>query len=231
MDIKDCIHKIKNNSFDKVTFIILCGNKAKIRGRHNIALTNITSQYKLIDYQVSIINSQFENAEIILIVGFEAQEVINYINKQKYKNCRIFENVNYNNNSAIDAWRFGINCSIQSNCYIIHGDRVFNKRAIATKYPNDICISTYKKEKKNSSLGLICQENTLINISYGLPDVWSEIFFIPERHYAMVKDSINNLDAEKIYTIDKFINYINRKTSIRVDIDKAINIIPLKEIV
>lgn len=231
MSIKPCIHTIKSDSTHRTTFLILCGEKAGVKGIQNIALTPIKNESKLIDRQIATINKNYTNSEIILLVGFESRKVINYIYDQKYDNVRILENKNYMNESSIDAWRLGINCSLESNLYIIHGDRIFNNRAIVSQYKNSICTSICHVVKKNYNLGIIYDNNKLINISYGLPHVWSEILYIPQQYYKRIRNKINETKSRKIYTVEKFINFINKDIDVYVDDSTDIKVNPLKEII
>lgn len=217
MSKKNCIHEIKSLNGDKVTFILLCAQKSNRRGYNNVALSDVHNQKKVIDLQIECINKAHPNNEIILISGFEHEKVVQYVHKNKYQNVRIAENKNYEKTSALDGWKIGLNLSIPGNTYIIHGDRIFSSSMISDEnHEQGTHTYTHNIDKTNYDLGLLIENNKLINISYGLPNVWSEIFFIHADDFQITRKLINETRRRKIYSIDSFINLISRQFQIKV---------------
>jgi len=231
MNRQDCIHTIKQTHLDRLTFIILCGGKSGVKGTQNIPLTYIDYNNMVIDHQIQTINKNYEHAEIMLMTDFESKKIIQHIDEKQYTNVRIFENRNYIEESIIDAWRLAVNCCSEGSFYLIHGDRIFNADAITPYDENKISISVYNNIKKNYNLGITYENNKLINISYGLPSVWSEILFVPKLYYRTIKSKLNNAKAGKIYTVEKFLNIVNKEIDIYVDCKNKISIKSLKEMI
>jgi len=221
------IHEIKNDC-SNITFIILCASKSNRRGYKNIPFSLVDNRL-LIDKQISTINSVYNHSEIIIISGFESSKLINHIHEKKYKNVRIVENSNFKHSNTLDGWRIGLNSSLDSDIYIIHGDRVFNKDAIKNKNKKTHLI-THDFDKNNYNLGIIYEQESFINISYGLPNVWSEICFISQKDFTISRHIINNCKNKKIYNIEGFINYLSEKIDISLVKKKTGSIKTLKEI-
>jgi len=215
MNKKKFIHEIKNECDNKTTFIILSAKKSTKRGQKNVPLFPINNK-SLIDYQIESIKSTNINSEIIIISGFEHERIINYIHKSGHKDIRIFENTNFRNSTTLDGWRMGLNIVNESNVYIIHGDRIFKPEAIQTSANLGTHLITHKFDKNNYNLGISASSNILLNISYGLPNIWSEIFYIQKEDFHTSRNLINSHKKEKIYNIESFINAMTKKTQIHV---------------
>tara|TARA_A100001201_G_scaffold128855_1_gene114034 strand:+ start:7483 stop:8178 length:696 start_codon:yes stop_codon:yes gene_type:complete len=231
MNRQECIHTIKQTNLDRTTFIILSGGKSGVKGTQNIPLTKVNNRTLVVDHQIKTINKYYKNADILLMTGFESKRIIQHIDEKKYPNVRIFENKNYSEESIIDAWKLAVNCCCEGKIYLIHGDRIFNQEAIIPYSENHICVSVYKNVKKNYDLGITHINDKLINISYGLPEIWSEILFVPKKYYRTIKAKLNQAKTKKIYTVEKFLNTVNQEIDIYVDSKNKIDIKSLKEMV
>ena len=67
-------------------------------------------------------------------------------------------------------------------------------------------------------------------MSYGLPNVWSEIFFINKDDISIVKSLINEYKKRKIYTIENFINTLCNDISISIITKSIDDVKTLKEL-
>lgn len=224
---KKCIHKIKNESNNETVFIILCARKSNNRGYKNIPLTPVSVDETLIDRQIKTIRKNYTQSEIIIVSGFEHDRLIEHIHKKKYDNIRIAENKNYKDSTVLDGWRFALNIAIKNDICIIHGDRLFSSSCI--KSNNSSYTSCYLVDKNNYNLGIIHSDNQFINMSYGLKNAWSEIFYIKKKDFDIVR-SIINTKQRKIYTIESFINELSNHIKIAILNKNSIDIKVLKEI-
>lgn len=227
---KKSINKNKNECDVKTTFIILCAKKSNKRGYKNIPLTLLNESETIIDRQINIINSNYKNSEIIVISGFEHERLIDHIFSHNYTNVRIVENQNYKSTNTLDGWRLGLNLSLNQNTYIIHGDRIFDDSYISYRDSKTTYTIVHDINKNNYNLGLLFDNNKFINMSYGLPNVWSEIFFIHEKDFNITRKLINEYKKRKIYNIESFINELSKNITISVLNKKQKDIKILKEI-
>lgn len=212
---KNFIHEIKDECRSNTTFIILCGKKSNKRGYKNVPLLP-TNNCFIIDYQIKTISSFYKQSDIILVSGFEHERTVNHIHSKNYQNVRIVENQNYKNSDILDAWKIGLNLAIKSDVYIIHGDRIFSKEVINDKNKKTHLI-THDFDHSNYNLGLVYNENDiLLNISYGLPNVWSEIFYISKEDFTIARKLINSNKRTRIYSVDAFINLLSEHIEISI---------------
>ena len=227
MTSKKCIHKTKNKDNTNPVFILLCARKSNNRGYKNVPLTPVRDKDFLIDIQIKTIRKKYKNSEIIIISGFEHNRLIEHIKFKKYENIRIAENKNYKNSNTLDGWKFALNIALKCDTYIIHADRIFDISCINMN--KNTYVVSHNIDKSNYNLGILVSENKLVNMSYGLPNVWSEIFFISEHDFDKTRDVINS-KHKKIYNIETFINELSQIIDILVIEVETKDIKPLKEI-
>lgn len=224
------IHKIKDKVHDKTVFIILCARKSSRRGCRNIPLMKINKTQTIIDNQIQTINNTYSNNEIILVSGFEHNRLVEHIHNKSYNNIRIIENQAYKDSSVIDGWRIGMNACVPENTYIIHGDRIFTSNCISNNNEHNFLI-THTSDKHNYNLGILSKhDNELMNVSYGLPNVWSEIFFLNKTNFLDAKEVLNNCEKYKLYSIEQFINYFSDKITTIILKKKKNDVKTLKEL-
>lgn len=229
MKNKKCICTSKKKYSEPITFIILCSQKSNKRGYNNIPFTQIDDRF-LIDLQLSTITANYPDAEVILISGFEHNRLVDHIHGSNFKNIRIAENKNYKMSSALDCWIFGLNLAAKNNTYIIHGDRAFSSSCISSSNISDTHILCHGSDKSNYNLGLLIEKDTMINISYGLPNMWSEMFFISRDDFDLTRNLINDYERQKLYNLESFMNKLANKIKIPVISVDSTDIRVLKEL-
>lgn len=231
MKNKRYIHKIKSEYNQKTNFIILSGKKSTKKGCNNIPLTYVNNKEFLIDIQINTILKHYEECNIIIVSGFENERIVKHIHQQEYANVRIAENKNHKESNVLDGWKFGLNISLEEDTYIVHGDRLFSDSCILnSKIKNSFTI-THDYCKNNYDLGILYDNNKYINMSYGLPNVWSEVFFISKKDFKLVRKKINQYNQRKIYNIESFINNLAQDINISVIEKEKKDIKLLKEII
>lgn len=213
------IHKINDSS--RTNFIILSAGKNKTRGQNSAkALTNVKGK-KLIDCQISTINRAYKNKDIFYAVGDKSKSVINYI-IDNHPNVRIIENSEFHTTTPLETLRQSINCATNQNTCIIYGDKMFSKDSIVFENKDRAnIVEVIGGSAKKLSLGLVYQNETLKNISYGVDKKWGQIFYIPSELFDKFKKKINNL-SRSYYNIFDMINLIAK--DYKFNIHKSKNI-------
>jgi len=168
---------------DPTTFIILCdlpGYRMKSYGP--CCLLEIGRE-KLIDHQISIIKSVFNNVEIILCLGFESEYTIKYLlhNKNKH-HIKIIENQLYDKYYSCESLRLALNITNHSNLFILDGSLLISKDIFKNlSFENNLLFSQQQNDDFEISFNV--NENKIIeHISYGATIPWTEILFINSAH-------------------------------------------------
>ena len=91
--------------------------------------------------------------------------------------------------------RTGINACLESNVFFIHGDLIFSKSFIKPPNEDEICVPVDKNSRLDkTAVGVITNNKSVQNFSYGLPDKWSQIVFFPQNIFKQIKTRLNTAD-------------------------------------
>jgi choline kinase len=224
------IHEIKSTTREKHNFIILSASKPKIRGLHgSLPLFPVGSKH-LIDRQVDTIRSVFIDYEVFLVTGFDSDNVANYV-FNNHHDIRVVENHQYKNNTVLDSLKMAVNCCLDANTFIIYGDRLFNDKSIDLKTSKSLLFS-HRSDKKNYDIGLSHnKDKKIVNASYGLPDVWSEIMYVQKQDFRKLKKILNRTKKSKVFNMIQLLPILFKSIDFYIHNDKNINIQTIKELI
>jgi choline kinase len=192
--------RVKTN--DLVTIALIMSKPGqKMKSYGPVQLLNL-NQHILLDIQIEAIKAVHKNFEILICCGFEASKIIKYVkNKYKNLNIRIVENQLFETTNCCETLRLCLNnISANSSLLVCSGDLLLYPELI--KIQQDSPYIVVEKENRKISgleIGSITDDTGVVtNISFGLPNVWSEIFYLHS------KDSIEHL--RKIVSSNGFSN-------------------------
>jgi len=198
---------------DKVTIAILSakpGYRMKSYGPPSLLCVG---SHCLLDIQIEAIRAVHKNYEIIVCCGFEADRVSRHI-KTKYKNqnIRIVENQLFDETNCCETLRLCLNNVSSDSLLVCNGELVLYPELV--KIHEEVpYILSHKRGKKKSTLeiGSVCDENGLVtNMSYGLTDLWSEIFYLHSRETIESLRRIVSTEAFKNKLIFEALNEFNK---------------------
>lgn len=129
----------------------------------------------LISRQIDILKNSFHNPEIILVCGFEANNVMDNTPKSIIK----IENENYDSTNVSRSIAMGLRASTRDKVLVVYGDLVFNKETF-----NDVNLEATSLFIDKS--GLMTKDEVGCNISsekvqYLIPDIenkWAQIVYL-----------------------------------------------------
>ena len=173
------------------TFIILSAGTGRRTKNHGNKSLIPYGNKRIIDHQVETIRSAYgPGTDIILVTGHMANKVIRDVDK-----IRVVENPFFESANIVESMRIGINCSLESNVFFIHGDLIFSQSFIKPPSENAICVPIDKNSKLDkTAVGVVTNDTSVKNFSYGLPDKWSQIVFFPQNIFKQIKTKLNNAD-------------------------------------
>ena len=224
------IHEIKSITREKHNFIILSASKPKIRGLHSsVPLFPVGSRY-LIDVQADTIRSVFIDYEMFLVTGFDSENIIKHV-LDHHNDVRVIENNQYKINTVLDSLKMAVNCCLDANTFIIYGDRLFNSKSIDIKTSKSLLFS-HRSDKKNYDIGLSHnKEKKIVNASYGLPDVWSEMMYVQKKDFRKLKKILNKTAKGKVFNMSQLLPSLFKSIDFYMHDDKNINIQTIEELV
>lgn len=222
----------RNKKPDKVSILFLCDKNV-----NNVAIPLL--QFGLnnfIDIHISASNSACKNTELIFCIGHQANKICDYV-KAKYPghNIRIIENTNYSTTNYCESLRLCLNNINTDSILVCNGSLM--------SYPEMFLIPTFdpyvllqRGNHNNLEVGVGIDENNLItNMGYGLPHIWSEVFFLHGfnnieklRRIVSVENFSNKFLFEAINELLKTVNFTtlylpDQCDSIKIDSNKLYN--------
>ena len=173
------------------TFIILSAGTGRRTKNHGNKSLIPYGNKRIIDHQVETIRSTYgAGTDIILVTGHMANKVIRDVDR-----VRIVENPFFESANIVESMRIGINSCLESNVFFIHGDLIFSQSFIKPPSENAICVPIDKNSKLDkTAVGVVTNDTSVKNFSYGLPDKWSQIVFFPQNIFKQIKTKLNNAD-------------------------------------
>lgn len=133
----------------------------------------------MLDIQLASVASAYKSYEIVLCLGYETEKVIRYI-KSKYNGhkIRVVENKDYENSNYCESLRLSLN-NVDSDCVVVCAGDVMTYPELVKASSFDSFIVTQGEAKDNFEVGSVVDESgTITNMSYGLPNSWTEVFCI-----------------------------------------------------
>jgi choline kinase len=173
------------------TFIILsAGTGRRTKNYGNKSLIPYGNK-RIIDHQVETIKSTYgAGIDIILVTGYMSDKVVRDV-----QGLRIVENPFFESANIVESMRIGINSCLESNVFFIHGDLIFSPSFIKPPSEDKICVPVDKNSRLDkTAVGVVTDDRSVKNFSYGLPDKWSQIVFFPQNTFSQIKTKLNNAD-------------------------------------
>lgn len=170
----------------------------KIKSIGNRCLIQITKNKNILDHHIKTINQIFKNPQIILVCGFDSKKLKKYT-ENKYPNITYIDhpindytNIGQSLQVAIEKVKNGNNCLILNTNHILH-------KSVVQKIKNNTDNSFVLYDKTKGSIGIIYEENKLINCYYDLPNNLYDILYIKNKKNI-------SIDISKLYLFE-IINY------------------------
>lgn len=232
-----CIVSVKKKNKEKkcqdfITVILLCdssGYRMKSYGPISLICVNNT---KLIDLQIQCIKNAFENFEIILCVGFDAEKICKHIRSQ-YKELpiRIVENQLHNVSNSCESLRLSLNNTTNDKIIICDGNLILTSDCLKNIDIQSSCVLVEKTPCENLEIGLnIDDKKRAQHFSYGASNIWSEIIFL--KGFDIIESLrriITKYDSKTRFVFESINELIKMKYEIK-SITNTSNIIKINNI-
>jgi len=231
MQKNKCVTSIKKTSRksklskDLISVILLCDlPNYRMKSYGLTCLIDIDKQYKLIDYQISVIQKNFTNSEIIICAGFESDKLCKYItHKYNKKNVRIVENQIFDQTGPCESMRLALNNITNDKILVLDGNLIFDY-TIFENFDTNLS-SALLLDNISSDLEVCANTNELGNIehfSYGGQKSWSEIIFLRGKDTVnTLRKIISSKDCKKKFVFEAFNELLKHKHNIRCETRKS----------
>lgn len=165
----------------------------------------------LLDQQIKVLRKSFPGAEIIAVLGCEAEAV----QKALGEGIRIVENENYDTTSAARSIAMGLRATDSSRAIIVYGDVMFTQETLKPLYRPDWGLSAVllddNKAMPADEIGVILDEHRMVtHFDYGLPHTWTGIASLTGRELSLFRQLGNRQDRRRYLGWELFNEIIDK---------------------
>jgi len=151
-------------------------------------LVRVKGTKTILDQQLKVFKKFLPNANIILVCGFQAIQLMNSTPSNIIK----IENENYENTNVARSMGLGLRAS-QHDVLIVYGDLVFNDFCIDQMNLNKSSIFVGKDIMSKSEVGCtINNKQYLEHMMYDLPNKWGQMVFLKDKELQLFKETCWN---------------------------------------
>lgn len=132
------------------------------------ALIPLLDGRALVRRQVDVLHSAFPKAEIVVVVGYEAEKVMRILPSF----VRVVENEHYETTGVARSLTMGLRASTTDKALFVYGDLVFNSKAVEKIPLNHSSIIVGSAKDTGSNVGVTLEGKYAVHFDYGLPVRW-----------------------------------------------------------
>lgn len=169
------------------------------------ALISINDHTTIIQNQLQIIDSVFNNYRIILVCGFQADKLMSSTPDHLIK----IENENFVNTNVVRSIGMGLRATLGSNVIILYGDLVFNSFALQYKFDESCLVLDSSGTMPAEEVGCIVTNNQVESLCYDLPQKWGQIAYLTGKELALLKKVCWNRENDRMFGFEAFNMVIN----------------------
>lgn len=176
---------VSNNTKDIAIAILSAGIGDRIKSYEPRSMIKIGNK-TLIEHQISVISSCFDNPEILAVLGYNATRIIKKLNKH----IRVVENQLYKDTNCAESIRLAFHNTIKNNFLFMHGDLYFNMDTLSNlDYNKSFIVIDSKNRFHEKEVGVTMNNAGNAEIlSYGLPIKWCQVAFFTGKELKILKN-------------------------------------------
>lgn len=193
---------------NELSVVILCGVMGyRMKSYGSKALLSLEDGVKVIDRIIENVCIHFPNSEIIVSVGFDADNLISHLPQTVH----VVENQLHENTNTLEELRLAMNASTNENVLVIHGDLIFNQFALekVTRHGSSIVVDT-KDQIDSDEVGATIVDNKVTIMTYGVDTKWGYIAYFTGRELELLRSIVSNRTRKKWFIFEAVNEVINK---------------------
>ena len=177
-------HKTKKINVDICVAILSAGIGTRIKSYEPRSLLRINNE-TLIDRQIHVINTAFNNPEIIGVFGYDAHRIIKKIKTP----IRIIENQKYLETNNAESLRLAFINNLKDKFMFMHGDLLFNNATLSgLNYSKSFIIVDSQDRFDKKEVGVTTHNDKANIFSYGLDKKWCQIAYLTGKELKIARN-------------------------------------------
>ena len=169
------------------------GNRMKSYGAK--PLIKIKESMTIIDNQVRILSKFLPNSNIIIVCGFDADNLMNKTDESIIK----VENENYIETNVVRSIGMGLRATTK-DVLIVYGDLIFNEKCIEEMNFNKSSLLVGEDIMSDEEVGCTFNKrDQLEHMMYGLQQRWGQMVFLKGRELKLFKKVCFDKENKKMF--------------------------------
>ena len=150
-------------------------------------LLDITTNKRIVDYQIQFFKKYYKNININICVGFEQDKVIKYVNS-KHKNITFISQKYYDQDNQLGSLIRCLSEYNMSNALVINNGILLGSK-LKIKH-QDTCIFTINSSRKcEFNIGCHATNSSTKYLFYDLPQKWIECVYLNQSDIKLLIDT------------------------------------------
>ncbi len=217
---------IKNVGDDRISVILLsAGEGVKMRSYGPRPLLQITEKHNLISYQYSLLTKVFNDPQIIMVCGHEANTVMNHAPKDIIK----VENEKYNESNVVRSLGIGLRAATYNRVLVVYGDLLFNIETVKhLKLQESSLVIDNSGLFDTDEIGCTINDKGYAEqLFYELPNKWAQILFLSGLELDLMKKIAWHPDHTNWFGFEAVNSIIEKGGNFYCDSPKKMKIIDI----
>lgn len=183
--------------------IVIVSAGATRRFRLNAPKSTVCIKDKpLIYYQLNLFRKIFPNSDIIVVGGFQADILYQYIQKwnQSHHNCRgirFVQNDKYDTTNVSKSVNLGLRAAVGKRVLIVYGDLLFYQNPLPDLHKESFALIDQFSLFKKTEVGLTIVDGYVTIFSYGLITKWAQMVYLVGDMYSQFRKIISHESKDK----------------------------------
>jgi hypothetical protein len=190
----------------------------KTKSIGNRCLIPINREKNILDYHINTIYKIFKNSKIIFVNSLDSKKIKKYI-QYKYKNIEYIEHEYCEKNNIGLGLKLALNTITNNNNCLIMNTNIILHQSAMNKIKQSINTSFVMYTEDKGQVGIVYNNEDLINCYYGLPNNLFDLIYINSHQFKKIN---KNIEISNLYLFEIINEYISQGLKIKpIKINKS----------
>lgn len=183
---------------DITILLPMAGIGRKIRSGKVKHLLEINGE-AIINRQVRMLSAHFPRSEIVVIVGYQADELIEKIPE----GIKIVENERFEESNVVRSLAMGLRVASYQRLLLVYGDLIFNENTLNNITERSCVVVDSSGQIRSEEVGVITEKDKVLHLSYGVKTKkWAQIAYLENKELELFKLLCTNKENKNWQTFE-----------------------------
>lgn len=186
-------------------------------------LIELDGRQTVIGRQINILQREYPLAEIIAVLGHEADAVMQHLKG----GVKPVENENFETSNVLRSIGMGLRIASHKNVMIVYGDLVFNPTAIRVGADYSLAVVDSHNQLDEEEVGVTVVDGRITQFAYDLDTKWAQIVCLTGRELELFKREAWNREHSRWFGFEGLNAVIEKGGNIRAVEPKGMKLVEI----